>query len=212
MGELCPTAKEKKKDATRRFRARRSTARISVAPRCALCGKPISQKSKYGVCTRRKSGCYSIFRALAAAASRARKVGLPFSLTATDVLPVPEFCPILGLPLSFATGQRTDNSPSIDRIDPGKGYVEGNWQWLSWRANRIKNDGSVVDILLIGAHEIRQQKLPGLDVEIWLRLERARQDMGVALDDLMVRNVVKGGIVSEEMAQVTPYDFPSRVA
>jgi len=51
-------------------------------------------------------------------------------------------CPILGIELDYFLEYRAENSPSFDRIDPSKGYVTGNVQIVSWRANRIKNDGS----------------------------------------------------------------------
>ena len=55
----------------------------------------------------------------------------------------PTHCPILGIELNyFADGTREENSPSFDRVDPSKGYVKGNVVVISWRANRIKNDGS----------------------------------------------------------------------
>jgi hypothetical protein len=51
-------------------------------------------------------------------------------------------CPILGLELDWFAESRQENSPSFDRIDSSKGYVVGNVQIVSWRANRIKNDGT----------------------------------------------------------------------
>lgn len=54
----------------------------------------------------------------------------------------PTHCPILGLELDYFAESREENSPSFDRIDPTKGYVKGNVVIVSWRANRIKNDGS----------------------------------------------------------------------
>lgn len=54
----------------------------------------------------------------------------------------PEYCPILGIKLDYETNGRQENSPSFDRLDPTKGYISGNVQIISWRANRIKNDGS----------------------------------------------------------------------
>lgn len=60
---------------------------------------------------------------------------------------VPEVCPVLGIKLNYTgTGiegwSRKDDSPSIDQIIPGKGYTEDNIVVISWRANRIKNDGT----------------------------------------------------------------------
>lgn len=54
----------------------------------------------------------------------------------------PEFCPILGIKLDYLAEVRSDNSPSFDRIDNTKGYLPGNVIVCSWRANRIKNDGT----------------------------------------------------------------------
>ena len=36
----------------------------------------------------------------------------------------------------------SDNSPTLDKFIPSKGYVKGNVQIISWRANNLKNDGS----------------------------------------------------------------------
>jgi hypothetical protein len=58
-------------------------------------------------------------------------------------LTFPTHCPILGIELDyFALNGRLENSPSFDRVDPSKGYVKDNVVIVSWRANRIKNDGT----------------------------------------------------------------------
>ena len=56
----------------------------------------------------------------------------------------PTHCPILGLELDYygISGKKNENSVSFDRIDSSKGYIPGNVQIVSWRANRIKNDGT----------------------------------------------------------------------
>jgi hypothetical protein len=54
----------------------------------------------------------------------------------------PTHCPILGLEIDYFTEIRKENSASFDRIDNSKGYVKGNVHIISWRANRIKNDGT----------------------------------------------------------------------
>lgn len=62
----------------------------------------------------------------------------------------PETCPLLGIPLNYTKGQgRTDNSPSIDRIVPHLGYIPGNVIVISWRANRIKNNGNSKELRAI---------------------------------------------------------------
>ena len=80
---------------------------------------------------------------LATKKSNNSRRGGPFNLTWAD-LEWPTHCPILGLELDYysSAGRRVENSVSFDRIDPSKGYVKGNVVVMSWRANRIKNDGS----------------------------------------------------------------------
>ena len=65
-----------------------------------------------------------------------------FSISFGDLV-FPTHCPILGIELDyFSQDGRQENSPSFDRIDPLKGYIKGNVAVISWRANRIKNDGT----------------------------------------------------------------------
>ena len=64
-----------------------------------------------------------------------------------DKIELPDFCPVLGIELNYSgTGRegfsREENSPSIDQIIPSKGYTMDNICIISWRANRIKNDGT----------------------------------------------------------------------
>lgn len=75
--------------------------------------------------------------------ANARKAGIHFDLDWYD-LEWPEFCPILHLQLDYfcEAGGRNERSASFDRIDPSEGYIKGNVMVLSWRANRIKNDGN----------------------------------------------------------------------
>jgi hypothetical protein len=77
------------------------------------------------------------------ARSRAYSTGAPFRLTEADIT-VPEFCPVLGIPLMRSPGSvcGTDNSPSLDRIVPELGYVPGNIAVISHRANTIKSKGT----------------------------------------------------------------------
>lgn len=58
-------------------------------------------------------------------------------------------CPVLGMELDYFSEGRQENSASFDKLDPGKGYVVGNVQIISWRANRIKNDGDAQEHRLI---------------------------------------------------------------
>lgn len=75
------------------------------------------------------------------AKERANKTGAEFDLDVADIR-IPVTCPILGIPLERGIGKRHDGSPTLDRIDPSKGYVRGNVAVLSHRANLYKNDGT----------------------------------------------------------------------
>lgn len=87
---------------------------------------------------------------------RASKAGLDFDLEPSDVS-IPEFCPWLGLKLE-AGGGKKPTSPSIDRIDNARGYVKGNVEVISWRANDLKRTATFDELIAMGK---RAKKLKG---------------------------------------------------
>jgi hypothetical protein len=76
---------------------------------------------------------------------RAKKLGLPFNITHEDIV-IPKRCPIFGYELKISEGQQADCSPSIDRIIPELGYVKGNIQIISWRANDLKKNATIDEL------------------------------------------------------------------
>jgi hypothetical protein len=60
-----------------------------------------------------------------------------FTLHIKEILP--EKCPVFNKKLIKGNGKPHDWSPSIDKIDPQKGYVKGNIQIISMLANTMKN-------------------------------------------------------------------------
>lgn len=76
---------------------------------------------------------------------RALNKGLEFSLSPEDIV-VPEFCPILGIPLEKQRGAMTANSPSVDRIDNSKGYTKDNISVISSKANKCKQDLTIEQV------------------------------------------------------------------
>lgn len=74
--------------------------------------------------------------------ANAKRAGIPFTILFGEI-EWPMICPVLGTPIDYLAPQISENSPSLDQIVPGKGYVPGNVAVMSWRANRIKNDGTL---------------------------------------------------------------------
>ena len=66
-------------------------------------------------------------------------------------------CPIFGTKFERNTSSRGagDTSPTLDKIIPSKGYVLGNLQVISAKANRIKNDATPEELMLVAQHSMR---------------------------------------------------------
>jgi len=83
---------------------------------------------------------------------RALKKGLPFDLDADYLQSIyTGVCPVFGVELQRRHA-RDDNSalsPTVDRIVPELGYVKGNVIIVSRRANNIKSDATVYEILQV---------------------------------------------------------------
>ena len=77
--------------------------------------------------------------------SRAKQSNIPFTIEESD-LALPEVCPVLGIPLVWTEKSRSGNTPSVDRIFPDLGYIKDNVAVISWRANRLKNDGTADEL------------------------------------------------------------------
>lgn len=81
---------------------------------------------------------------------RAKKKGLEFTLEKSDIV-VPEFCPILGIKLEHGFSETSrECSPSVDRINLDKGYTPDNIQVISYLANRMKNNATLDQLVLLG--------------------------------------------------------------
>ena len=84
------------------------------------------------------------------AKQRAKQRGIPFSITKEDLV-VPTHCPILGIELHMnqdrGAGGKYD-SFSLDKIDPEKGYIPGNVQVISHKANSMKYTANKEELLL----------------------------------------------------------------
>ena len=72
-------------------------------------------------------------------------------------------CPLLGIPIQWNVGKhqgkgnakpgqswQSKDSKSLDRIRSTKGYLKGNVQIISWRANHLKGDATLEEMVLMG--------------------------------------------------------------
>ena len=87
------------------------------------------------------------------AKKRAKARDLPFDITPLDIH-IPERCPVLGVKLVVGVGRGpgigpAENAPTLDRIDPSRGYVRGNIAVISWRANRVKDNATAAEHRLL---------------------------------------------------------------
>ena len=78
---------------------------------------------------------------LQAARKRAKAKGIDCTITVDDIV-IPLECPVFGFALTKSDGRFSPTSPSLDRIDVSKGYVPGNVQVISMKANTMKNNAT----------------------------------------------------------------------
>lgn len=96
-----------------------------------------------------KNGHITAF--LAGARRRSKRDGVPFSLTKEYLLSIAtDKCPIFHTPFEWGVsrlgaGHSKPNGPTLDRVEPHLGYVEGNVAFISVRANRLKDNGTMQD-------------------------------------------------------------------
>jgi hypothetical protein len=77
--------------------------------------------------------------------TRALKKGLAFDLTPEDIL-APVHCPVLGIKLEYGASVANFASPTVDRLRPELGYVKGNVNVISHRANTIKSNATSAEV------------------------------------------------------------------
>jgi len=78
---------------------------------------------------------------------RAKQNNIPFTVSLEYLVSIAtDNCPVFGSSLSWtkSTGFNStkDNFPSLDRIKPELGYIEGNVVWVSYLANKMKQNAN----------------------------------------------------------------------
>ena len=89
-------------------------------------------------------------RILTRVKSRAKSFKIPFNLELSDII-IPDICPVLGIEIKQIPrcGKNPIHSPSLDRIDPIKGYTKGNVRVISNRANLLKSNATIKELEMI---------------------------------------------------------------
>ena len=72
---------------------------------------------------------------------RAKKYNYPFNITVDDII-IPDKCPILEVPFVLGSKGNYEYTPSLDRKINSLGYVKGNIQVISKKANSMKNSAT----------------------------------------------------------------------
>lgn len=144
--------------------SKNNTKKDKLALSCKSCDKEI-QENKRRKCPekqlnyarnyqakRRLDFNYRLQMLINASKQRAILKNIEHTLTLDQIksiYPINGRCPVFGTILEFGDSGFRDNSPSIDKIDPKKGYTLDNVQILSWRANRLKVDASIQELELL---------------------------------------------------------------
>jgi hypothetical protein len=82
---------------------------------------------------------------------RAKAAGILHSITIDDII-IPDVCPILGIKLEVGDRKNHNNAPSIDRVDNTKGYTKDNIMIVSCRANMLKKDATIDELIQMGKY------------------------------------------------------------
>jgi hypothetical protein len=87
-----------------------------------------------------------------------RLKSLEHNIDESDLL-LPEFCPLVGIKIDYSAGNgKTMEKPSVDRIDPNRGYVKGNVEVISSLANTMKSKATPEQLLFFAYEIIKRYK------------------------------------------------------
>ena len=93
-------------------------------------------------------------RLIKSARKRASENNIPFTINNEDIKLVYN-CPYLNTPLSYGNTKANKTSPSIDRIIPDLGYVNGNIQIISMLGNCMKSNATKEEMLIFSKNIIK---------------------------------------------------------
>lgn len=88
------------------------------------------------------------------AKARAKKRGIEFGIELADIS-IPATCPYIETALTTKRGRETSYRASLDRIDNSKGYVKGNIQVISQKANTMKCNASINELIMFAKNILK---------------------------------------------------------
>jgi hypothetical protein len=92
---------------------------------------------------------------LSGARKTAKTKNLEFNLTLDDII-IPEYCPYLGTEITQILGSGVVwTNASIDRIDSSKGYIKGNVEIISRKANSMKNMATKEEMVVFAKNVLK---------------------------------------------------------
>jgi hypothetical protein len=107
------------------------------------------------------------------AKDRAKRKNILFTIDKeylNSIYPKDNMCPVLKIPFQLGflneIKKNKDYAPSLDRIIPEKGYVEGNLVIVSFAVNRVKNNVSIETIEKILNFYKNKTKFLSLDAPV----------------------------------------------
>ena len=119
---------------------------------CKLCHRVNSRKHRENNLDRASENWYKWKKEnpkkyiLWRAKQQARLKGRDFDLKEEDIH-LPKECPILGIELKYLDATLNDpQAASLDRLDSSKGYVKGNVNIVSFRANTLKGGATIEEL------------------------------------------------------------------
>ena len=88
---------------------------------------------------------------------RARVRGIQFNLELSDIS-IPDMCPYLKVPFVIGTKGNYEYTHSVDRIDNSKGYIPGNIEVVTKKANSMKNSATDKELINFALEIISRYK------------------------------------------------------
>lgn len=107
---------------------------------------------------------YRLGKMLSSAKYRAKQRCLNFNLTMDFLMSIAnDNCPVDGLPMDWSVDENKKlqpmlRTPSIDKIVPSLGYVQGNVQIICWQYNSWKRNMSIHDMRTLLSYLRKEQK------------------------------------------------------